>query len=91
MSKESIGGVVFESPQEEQLVSNIDISKISKDFLLSRIDVSSNETSNDDTYTESDIAKIKNELGAIEIPPDEEEKFGLRDDQYHKEHLSQTA
>jgi len=91
MSKESIGGVVFETPQEEEsVVSNIDLSKISKDFLLSRIDVTSNETTKEAVFSEEDIANLRKTLGVEEIPEEDQKKFGMLDHELHEEHLRQA-
>lgn len=88
MSPEN-SGVQFEDKEVVEAPSTIDLSQIKKGFLLSRIEVSSDGATNDPVYSESEIAKIKNDLGAEEIPHDEAQKFGLEDHPLHREHMEQ--
>jgi hypothetical protein len=71
--------------------TGIDLSKIKKGFLLSKIDISSPETASDAEYSDEQIAEIKKALGAEEIPDEEAEKFGIKEHPLHKKHLDQLA
>jgi hypothetical protein len=69
----------------------VNISEMKKGFVLSRIDVSGNEPANEADFSEAEIAKIKKDLGAEEIPDDEKEKYGMVDDPFHLDHMKQAA
>jgi hypothetical protein len=68
----------------------VDLSKMKKGFILSRIVVSDDAAADDSTFSDSEIAKIKKTLGVEDIPDEEAEKFGLKDHPLHKDHLKQA-
>lgn len=83
-------GIDVEQPTPEE-VTSVDFSQMKNGFYLSKIDVSGNEPANESDFSEIEIAKIKKDLGAEEIPKDEAEKFGLEDHPLHIEHMRKVA